>query len=201
MKFKISEIDCEITFLFVAVLAFVSVADATTNILLTLLASLIHECGHLVAMIIMGNKPQKVVFELGGINIVKQSKTFLSLNKEIIIALSGPLVNFIALVLSCSIFAFFNNEKILTFTSVNLILMVFNLLPIKSLDGGRALFYYLSKKHSISTCRKVLISLSIFFISLTFIWGIYILIYTRYNFSLIIIAIFLTISLVKDNEY
>ena len=127
MKFKISGIDCEITFLFVAILAFVSVADTTANIMFTLLASLIHECGHLAAMIISGNKPQKVIFELGGINIINQSKICLSLNKEIIIALSGPLMNLIALVISCFLFTFWNNEKILIFASVNLILMVFNI--------------------------------------------------------------------------
>lgn len=193
-------INFEITFLFVAFVAFISVVDTTANILLTLVASLIHECGHLAAMIIMGNKPLKVVFELGGINIINNSKTHLSLNQELKIALSGPFVNFIALVLSCNMFVVFNNEKILTFASINLILMVFNLLPIKNLDGGRALYYFLCKKYNVYVCSKVIFLLSIFFIIITFIWGLYILILTKYNFSLIIIAIFLTLSLVKDNE-
>lgn len=200
MKFKAFGVECEIKFLFVALIAFVSAVDTTLNILLTLIASLLHECGHLAAMMFMRNPPQKVVFELGGINIINQSKTCFSLNEEIIIALSGPFINLILIFLSCFVYTFLKNEKLLTFASVNIILMVFNLLPIKSLDGGRALFFLLAKNYDISFCKYIVNFFSIFFIIITFAWGIYVFAFTGYNFSIIIIAIFLLISLFNDKE-
>ncbi len=200
MKFKIRGVECEVKFLFVALLAFFLIIDKTLNVFLTLLSSLIHECGHLFAMILSGNKPEKVVFELGGINIINRSKTCLSFNKEIIIAFSGPLVNLVSTLLCCFVYDYVKNEKILTFASVNLILMVFNLLPIKSLDGGRILYYFLSKKHNMSFSKRIIYVLSIIFIAITFSWGIYVFIHTGFNFSIIIIAVFLLLSLFSDNE-
>lgn len=201
MIFSFSGIKVEITFLFIAFIAFILSLKAPSNVLITILSSLIHESGHLVSMIAIGNKPSKVRFELTGINIIRNQDIRISNKAEILISLGGPVANAIVFVFCCVCLCFYNNDFILTVACINLILMVFNLLPVKRLDGGNALYYLLIQKFDISFSSKILQISSVFFISLIFIWGIYVFVASKYNISIIIIAIFLTLSLFNDNEY
>lgn len=201
MIVNIKGIKVEITFLFVAFISFVISLDAPSNVLITILSSMLHETGHLFTMISLGNKPQKVRFELTGINIIRNQEMVISTKNEILISLGGPLINALMTVVSCIVLAFYNNEKVLAFACINLILMTFNLLPVKKLDGGSILYFLLSTKFDFMLCSKVLNVTSLCFISLIFAWGIYIFVASSYNFSLIIIAAFLFISYFNDNEY
>ncbi len=201
MIFNIKGIKIEITFLFVAFISFVILIDVSSNVLITVLSSMLHEIGHLFTMISLGNKPQKVRFELTGINIIRNQEIAISTKNEILISFGGPFVNALMTLASSVILVFFNNEVLLTFACINLILMTFNLLPVKKLDGGRILYFLLSTRLDFTVCSKVLNVTSLCFIFLIFVWGIYIFVASRYNFSLIIIAVFLFISYFNDNEY
>ena len=201
MKFKLCGIDFEITFLFTALITFVIAMNSPFNDIITIISSLLHETGHLVMMCSLNNYPQCVQFEITGMNIKRQPSVKISTKNEIFIALAGPLANAFTLLLSCVLLCFFQNENIFTIACVNLILMTFNLLPIKRLDGGMALYFLLSKKFSSDICGKVLKITSIIFIIILYIWGIYVFISTNYNISVLIIAIFLTLSLLDSNEY
>ena len=201
MKFRLFGIDFEITFLFTALITFVIAMNSPFNVIITIISSLLHETGHLVMMCSLNNYPQCVRFEITGMNIKRQPSVKISTKNEIFIALAGPLANAMALFISCIILCFFRSENIFTIASVNLILMTFNLLPVKRLDGGMALYFLLSKKFSSDICGKVLKITSIIFIIILYIWGIYVFISTNYNISVLIIAIFLTLSLLDSNEY
>ncbi len=184
-------------------MAFISLIislDAPANLFITILSSIFHEIGHLTMMLITSNKPKKIRFEITGINIIRNN-TNISTRNEIIIALGGPLFNGLLLIFGCLILYHNNLESVMLIASVNLILMIFNLLPIQRLDGGLVLYYLLSKKYEMITCNKVIKISSIIFIILIYIWGFYIFVVSNYNFSMIIIAIFLTLSLFNDNDY
>ncbi len=114
-----------------------------------MLFAFFHELGHLFAGLILGFKPQSIsINPLGlAINFKIQTKDFnrkvvkgsiLSL-KKIIIATSGPAVNFI-LVFLFSIFdiRLFGIQRDFIVYS-NLLIGIFNLIPIYPLDGGRIL--------------------------------------------------------------
>ena len=201
MKFRIFKIDFEITFLFAALLAFIITLNSPINVLLTIISSLLHETGHLIAMMILDNKPQCVCFEITGMNIKRPPSMKISIKNELLIALAGPFVNGLVLVVSCLVLCFFENEKVFILASVNLILMTFNLLPIKKLDGGMALYHLLSLKYDADICSKILKVTSITFVIVLYLWGVYIFISTNYNISVLIIALFLTLSLFDKNEY
>ncbi len=200
MIFNVFGIKVEITFWFVALITFIISLNAPSNVLITVFSSLLHETGHLLVMTSIGNKPQAVRFEITGMNIVRQPDLKISTKNEILIALGGPLVNLICFFVSVIILCIYKNEGVLTFGCINLILMTFNLLPIKKLDGGMALYYALSQKYDNLTCSKVLKITSFFFIALIYIWGIYAFVSSKYNISLIIIAIFLTLSMLDNND-
>lgn len=201
MTFKVCGIQIEITFLFVAFLTYIISLKAPANVLITVLSSLLHEIGHLSVMILVGNKPKTVKFELVGMNIIRQGNLKISTKREIAISLGGPIMNFIIVIVSCIYLCFCKNHIVMTGACINLILMTFNLLPIKSLDGGAVLYFLLSQHFESIICRRILKITSILFISIIYLWAVYVFIISRYNFSLIIIAIFLTISLFRENDY
>lgn len=201
MTFSLHGIQIEITFLFFAFISFVISLKAPSNVLITIASSLLHEMGHLTAMLILNNKPDKVRFELIGINIVRKQGISISIRNEIWISLGGPLTNFIVVIFCCILLCIYNNDFLLTVACVNFLLMVFNILPINKLDGGTVLYYLLTQKYDLQFCSKILRITSITFISIIFVWGLYVFVVSRYNISLIIIAIFLIISLFSDNEY
>ena len=201
MIFNIYGVNVEITFWFVALITFIISLNAPSNVFVTVISSLLHEMGHLLIMTSVGNKPQAVRFEITGMNIIRQPDYKISIKNEILISLGGPFINLICFSISVIILCIYQNDNVLTFGCINLILMIFNLLPIKKLDGGMALYYALSQKYDNITCSKVLKITSIFFITLIYIWGIYAFVSSKYNISLIIIAIFLTLSLIGNNDY
>lgn len=201
MCFNVFGIKVEITFLFVAFIAFILTMKAPSNVLITVMSSLIHEVGHLLIMFILGSRPEKVRFELTGINIIRNQDMRISNKNEILISIGGPLANSFIFILCCLYLCFYKNNSILMFACINLILMTFNLLPIKGLDGGNALYFLLLQKYDSSFSAKIIYITSVIFIFLIFIWGIYAFVSTKYNFSIIIIAIFLTLSLFSKNEY
>ncbi len=200
MSLTLYGIKVEITFLFVAFIAFIISLKAPSNVFITVLSSLLHEIGHLIMMLLIGKKPKKIRFELTGINIIRDNSN-ISIKNEIFIALGGPLANAFVVVICCIALCLYNNETILVFACVNLILMTFNLLPIKRLDGGIALYYILSQKLQMELCNNIIKITSLFFIIVIYIWGIYIFVSSNYNISMIIVAIFLTLSWFTDNEY
>ncbi len=201
MVFNIFGIKVEITFWFISLITFIISLNAPSNVLVTVFASLLHEMGHLLVMTSVGNKPQTVRFEITGMNIIRQPNLKISTKNEVLIALGGPFINLICFLLSVITLCICENENILTFGCINLILMIFNLLPITKLDGGMALYYALSQKYDNVICSKILKITSAVFIILIYVWGIYAFVSSKYNISLIIIAIFLTLSMFSCNEY
>ena len=93
--------------------------------------SLLHETGHLIAMILLGIRPVSIHFTPTGIRI-NCPRDLISCRAECIISASGPLVNLVLMPILyfCDDIPFF----------INLSLLIINLLPLKSLDAGRFLY-------------------------------------------------------------
>lgn len=201
MCFRIKGIKIEITFLFTAFIAFILSLNVPSNVLITVFSSLIHETGHLIMMSAVGNRPVQVRFEVTGINIIRMSDVKISMKNEVLIALGGPIANGFIFAVCTVIFSICKSRVALTGASVNLILMVFNLLPVKMLDGGMILYFILSRKTDGDLSSAILNATSAIFIILIYIWGTYVFFVSGYNFSLLIIAIFLTFSMFTKGEY
>lgn len=199
MTFKISTVTVRITWHFLAVITFM-LSLRTGTVLYAVLFSMLHELGHLACMLALGNKPQCVSFELTGINILRNESTSVSLTQEILTAISGPLANLILFLFFALLWGKIGEEKFLSMASVNLILMTFNLLPIKGLDGGKVLYYFISKCFSFKAAKTVLTVSSVVFVILMLSYGIYVLYLTRYNFSMLIIALMLSLSIFSKEE-
>ena len=112
-----------------------------------MLFALIHELGHLLAGLLMGMKPEKIELMPFGVSISfkikveeynkKIKKGNMLEIKKILVALAGPLTNLIIIIIASNINIDLFKALIIIYT--NFLIMIFNLLPIYPLDGGRIL--------------------------------------------------------------
>ena len=102
--------------------------------------ALIHELGHLLAGIILKMKPEKLeIMPFGepkdyNKKIKKGNKLDI---KKIIVASAGPLTNLIIIIITYNLKIDMIKAIMVIYT--NFLIMIFNLLPIYPLDGGRIL--------------------------------------------------------------
>ncbi len=127
----------EITWGFWGLLALALTAGAGEVLPLIALSALCHELGHLTALRLAGARVEAFRLTAFGAEIQADTR-YLSYGREILCTMAGPAVNLaLALVL-----ARVTGDYLLA--GANLILGVFNLLPMPSLDGGRALYLLVS---------------------------------------------------------
>lgn len=107
--------------------------------------AIIHEFGHLLAGLLLGMKPEKIEIMPYGVSISfklthkdynKKIKCGNQLElKKILVALAGPITNVIIILIILQMNM--NVFRALMVLYSNLLLILFNLLPIYPLDGGR----------------------------------------------------------------
>lgn len=170
--------------------------------------AVIHELGHLVTGILVGMKPTKMELNPYGVSISfsinanDYNKKILKANllqiKKIIVASAGPITNLIIILITDKLNLGIFTE--ITIMYANLLLIIFNLLPIYPLDGGRILksllYIFTGKKKSeiyiniISFCT--LLGISVIGAGLTF---------KSQNIAIMFIIIILWIMYIKEYIY
>ncbi|MFA5561154.1 MAG: hypothetical protein WDA00_00725 [Eubacteriales bacterium] len=136
-------------------------------------AVVLHECGHLLSFSLLGEPPPKIRGCPGGVRIL--SARSLSYRKELLTALAGPTANLAAAAL-CLLFARQAEGYLLLCATMQLLVAAGNLLPIQTLDGGRALSAVVSMKTDAErawlVCRvtSLLCIVGVLFVSLGFLW-------------------------------
>ena len=120
----------------------------------TLIAALIHECGHIAAMLLITGG-FKLGSELSGLRLTGGRN--LSYKEESVIAAAGPIANLLAFI----IFLPFNDYTFVL-AILNLCTAISNLLPIESYDGYRILTAALDHCEKGDAARSLLSYISLF---------------------------------------
>lgn len=183
-------VELSFQYLYFALLTVVLIIDKTGGIFCCFLASFFHEIGHLIAIILLKQKVNRVEFSLFDVKIC--SSYNVSLSKELIIVLSGITFNLI-------LFIFFY-RIIPMFALANLFIGLFNALPVSTLDGGQAINILLSRYFSQRVTEIVINIVTISFSIPIFTMGIIILFNTGYNFSFLLLGVYLFLTPIYNKE-
>lgn len=179
-----------------------------------MLFALIHELGHLAMGLMLGLKPENLKVIPAGFSItfklqckdynkkIKNGNLFAL--KQIIISLAGPLTNLLLVIIAIIYFRITQNTYMfgipidLIFYS-NLIILIFNLLPIYPLDGGRILKNLLHIFVNLKNAYKITnIITNTSIILLTIISSIFVLYYK--NVAILIVMAYLWAIFIRENK-
>ena len=123
-------------FLTVAVLLFL---DTENLLLYGLLAALIHEAAHIVAVKACGGGIAGIRLSAAGAEIVLANTFCTPYLHEALIYMAGPAANILTAFTASWAGGIMTSTELYAFAGLNLTLGLFNLLPAKMLDGGNAL--------------------------------------------------------------
>lgn len=156
----------------------------------------LHELGHIVTAKVFGKKVYAVRILSVGLNVAIEEDTCSSLNR-ILIYISGPLVNifFIAISLFLISYGPIERTEVLFFLSANICLLIMNMLPVSLMDGGRIFRELLSMHFGLFLAGSYLRKLSLILSIALIILGSIQLLTSKFNFSLLTIAIYIFFTL------
>lgn len=159
---------------------------------------LFHEGGHFIAAKYLGMKIKIFKIMPFGAELRFENQHKVKGMREIALSISGPLVNLLFCISSIAFLP--QTESSQFFICANASVFIFNMLPVLPLDGGRimkALFYLRSGE--ISSVKYVLVISKIFDVILI-ILGFGILYYTEFNFSILLIGVFVMFYIFDENK-
>lgn len=193
LKFRIHPL-----FLVIGILTFfVGVGEIFLCYLVTVL---LHEIGHAIVARHLGYQLEQISLLPFGAELSLQDDNFTS-SDEIKIAVAGPLVNLILIIICVSLWWIFPITYYYTdlFVFSNFITFVFNLLPVFPLDGGRVLRAIISKYKDTKTTEKI-VSVTAITLSLLF-FGVFIVsIFIEPLYYMALVSIFLLTGAFNFNK-
>lgn len=196
MSFRLFGTKIYVSFFFCAVFTVMLAFDRTGLILPTFFAVLAHETGHIFAMWLLDCEPKQIRLIPASIQVVSSFSN--RYRNDIIVALFGPLLNFVLFATLIFNYFAFKNQLVLYYALLNLIVGVFNSLPVLGLDGGTILYSVLAKRGDNARAELTVKLITIVTAIVIMAAAIYFTIKGRFNLSFYIISIYLfIISLIK----
>lgn len=201
MKLRILKTEITISYLIICVASICIIAGIFDSFLYCLFAIIIHESGHIILMCTFGYAPEKIKISLFEISISDRKRQERSFIQNFLIIFFGPFSNFICFILFYLLYLI-GNDFFLYPAAANLSVGLFNILPVMSLDGGQLLYLVLCRFFSESISQRVVNVITFIIIFPLAFFGFVLLFNSKYNFSLLIVCIYLVLSLLcRNNKY
>ena len=199
MQFKFKNIKITVSFTFFALIILLVIFNKNDFLYFTCFFAIIHELGHLFTLNKFGVKICELKISLFGANIKTESFKRISIKKEIIILLSGPLINLCLSAVLYFVNLIIENIDFNNLISINLGLGIFNLLPFYNFDGGKIIEILLKSKLNEKISKTIVscISFAILVPFTLFSVNIFLSNYEDFYFLVVSLLMLLTIILKK----
>lgn len=196
MRFKLFGTEIYVSFLFAAIITAMLAFDRTGYVLPLLFAILLHEGGHLCAMWILDCAPKRVRLVPAAVEITTKVQS--GGKNEIFIALCGPAVNLLVFGSLFVNYLAFGNDGYLSTGLINLLIGIFNLLPVTGLDGGTVLFNLLCRKTEPSRAGLIMRIINLSVAASSLIAAVTLCFKEQFNLSFFILALYIIVmSIIK----
>ncbi len=196
MRVKLGKTILRINISFAAAVTLTLILDESGLCAAALFCCIVHELGHIVCLLILGEKPQLIELSFYGIKLKRQNISELKSFGEIIIYASGPAANF---ALSALLFVCGNAYGIRTAAVISLCVGLFNLLPCQPLDGGNILRCFLGRRMGDERCGKICFCISCVTLAPMVAAGLTLLLKSG-NVTLIAVSLYLTVITAMDKK-
>lgn len=183
LTFRLCGVPCRISLLFPALLTVLLFYQPEGLTVTCLLASLMHEVGHLLAMLWWRVPPKECVLGMFGLRM-RLGEHLSEYGRNIGVALAGPAVNGISAALLW-------RWGVPQSAMVHLILAVLNLMPVAVLDGGEVLRNLLCLCGRHSSADRVVRTFSLMVLIPISLFGLHLLL--KGNPTLLIVAVYLSV--------
>lgn len=160
----------------------------------------LHECAHMTAAVCIGLEIDYIAFQPFGVNLRLKNKIVPSIADEIILYISGPLVNAFAAFVCVLMYTRYGYYELRLFYMTNLTLFIVNLLPALPLDGGMILRRILNEIFGFKAALRVTRIVSAIICTALCILGVYAVIENPYNFSVFLFSLLLLGNIFTTKE-
>lgn len=166
------------------------------------LCVLIHELFHIAAARYFKVKIKSIYFVPFGVSLSLKNNYVYKPKEEIIISFAGPFANIIMIIGALFFAAYFNVDQYYFnyFLCANIFLFCLNIMPALPLDGGRILKAILVLFCSNTKAYKIVKFSTFTVIVLMSILGVYLVLKTKLNISIILICIFLFFNVINEKK-
>ena len=158
----------------------------------------LHELAHLLSAFLIGIEPSYIAFFPFGVNLRIKSRIIYSLSDELILYMSGPLLNALLALFAQVFLCKCYYGQIFYWNNIGLFLL--NMLPVMPLDGAVVLKRIISDKIGVSAAGKILRYSSIMLILLMISAETLFVVKESFNFTIIFVTIFLTANIFTNTE-
>lgn len=153
MKLDFGKTELKINVSFAAALTVMLILDKSCFSAVALFCCIVHEAGHVITLLLLGEKPKLIELSFYGIKLERGLMTADKGLSEVAVYLSGPAANFI---LSAAFFLLSQRfPNLCDAAKISLCVGIFNLVPCRPLDGGNLLFAFLNRIMSEKTAEKI----------------------------------------------
>lgn len=161
--------------------------------------ALIHELGHLMAGVLLKLKPKSLSLMPFGISLTFETYGYKKLIeiKRIIIAAAGPLTNLIICFITLFLHINIETKQLIIYS--NLLILLFNLIPIYPLDGGRILKNIFRLKYDKIKSDRMVNKISNTLIILATAMSSIGILYLK-NLAILFVLIYLWIIVISENK-
>lgn len=195
MTFRIGGCRVAVGIPFLTVLALMLALDRSGMAFAGLVCAGMHEAAHIFAMKALGELPEQMRFTAFGIDLVREEKGR-SYYRDALVSLAGPAAN-----LACGGFCLcFPGGRQSFYFIASLVLFGLNILPVTPLDGGQALRSILCARVGQEKAERIVTAVSFVTLVPLAAAGFFTLLRTRWNFTLLLVAGYLTALLLLKRE-